>query len=733
MKRPMLISGIAIGLSCALLVITGIGALPYLLLCAALVFILYFIKPLKLRDKIIVPAICISVILACISFGGFYFAKVLPAQRLDKTITTISGKIISTPQQTAFGTEFVLKASKIGNESKACKIHVFLPSNYDADVKLYDYVSIPDARLEIVRNDYNRLDTSSVSDGILLQAQADDVNFLWESEKTPYYYCLHFKENVIQQIQSYLDYREAGILTGMLFGGTNNLDAKTKADFQSSGIAHLLAVSGLHTSTWCAYIILFLKLFGVKEKHRNIVCTIFLVFLCVVSGFTPSVLRASLMMAIILFAPFFKAQQDPLNSLGCAVAVLTLFNPYIVASISFLLSASATLGVLSSIYFIAKLNKIVNKIKNPPLHKITDYITNNVVTSAFAGLFTLPVTAYSFSIFCIVAPLTNLLCVTPAFVGMLSGVAGTAISFLPLNLFHNIAIIIFKVTTLILSYVTWVAAGISKFTFSTLPVHKEYFILCLAVVIAVISIGYLIHKATKAKTTIRACAIICSVIFLLSFILPCTPLTPATISVINVENGVGIALRQGLDYAFFNCGTSTDTTPYDYLPQAKCESLKLLYVSTADEKTNKLTKALAGYNPQSTILTTYAYSELNSAGIAFPSNTIVTNTYTCNFNNEITVQIVDTDPVCCVIIKEYESTVMVCYGNADLNYLFENYGIPTTLVLADNIPTTLPSAVQTLVISSNSDVIINTNVKALKTQCNKFYTTTERGNIKITM
>ena len=33
-----------------------------------------------------------------------------------------------------------------------------------------------------------------------------------------------------------------------------------------SGLAHLLAVSGLHTSTWCAYIILFLKLFKVKEN-----------------------------------------------------------------------------------------------------------------------------------------------------------------------------------------------------------------------------------------------------------------------------------------------------------------------------------------------------------------------------------------------------------------------------------------------------------------------------------
>ena len=60
------------------------------------------------------------------------------------------------------------------------------------------------------------------------------------------------------------------------------------------------------------------------------------------------------MMAVFLFAPFFKERQDPLNSLGFAVAILVLHNPYIITSASFLLSVSATAGVMCSIYVISK-------------------------------------------------------------------------------------------------------------------------------------------------------------------------------------------------------------------------------------------------------------------------------------------------------------------------------------------------------------------------------------------
>ena len=733
MKRPMLVSGSAIGLSSAFLVFSGIRALPFLLLGAVSVFIIYFIKPLNLRDKIIIPTICISVFFSCLFFGIYHSTKISPASKLDNTVTDISGKIITTPQETAYGTNFILKTDKIGNQDNSAEIQVYLTDSYDGDLKLYDYVSLPDTKLEIIRNEYNKPDASSISDNIILEVEAEDCNYLWDSERTPYYYCLRFKEIITEQIKAYLPEYNAGFLLGMLFGDKTALDTDIVNDFRATGIAHLLAVSGLHTSTWCAYIILLLKLFKVKEKLRNIFCLLFLILLCIVSAFTPSVMRASIMMAVILFAPFFNERQDPLNSLGFSVAVLTLHNPYIITSTSFLLSVSATLGVLFSLYFNHKLSHLLLNINNNSLRKITEYFSSSLLTTSFAGLFTLPFSAYFFGVFSIVSPLTNILCVKPAFWSLISGVIATAVSFIPQSLPQTIAIFIFKLSTLFADFVTGIANTLEKFSFCTLPVHKEYFLSCIIIITLILFFCFLFKASEKKRTKIIIISL-CSVIFVFSIIFPCTDIAPATIYVTDVENGVNVTLRKGLKYAHFNCGASDDDVYLKSLPKAKCEALDFLFISDSDKITDELTEDLLYYSPKTTVITQSAKIGLNESNINLCSNTVVSDSFIYNFNNEINVQIVDTYPASCVIIKSKEKIIYISYGNnGDFNSLFEAYGKPDILILSEYLPDKLPTDVETIIISSSSEIILNENFTALKKQCKNFCTTAENGDIKIFM
>lgn len=733
MKRPMLVSGTAIGLSTAFLVIFGIGALPFLLPGAVSVFVIYFIKPLKLREKIIIPTICISVIASCLFFGIYHFTKIIPSTRLDNTVTDISGKIITTPQDTAYGTNFILKTDKIGNDDQTIKIQILLNNESNIDLKLYDYISLPNAKLEIIRNEYNKLDANSISDDIILETQTKYYNYLWDSERTPYYYCLRFKEIVTEQINSYLPEYNAGFLLGMLFGDKAELDSDITNDFRATGIAHLLAVSGLHTSTWCAYIILFLKLFKVKEKIRNIFCLLFLVLLCIVSAFTPSVMRASIMMAVVLFAPFFNERQDPLNSLGFSVAVLTLHNPYIVTSASFLLSVSATLGVLSSLYLCQKFRYTLSKIPNNLIRKTTEYFSTSLITTSFAGLFTLPFSAYFFGVFSTVSPLTNILCVKPAFWSLISGVIATAASFIPQNIPQLIAISVFKLSTLFADFVTGVANTLEKFSFCTLPIHKEYFLSDIIIITLILFFCFL-FKASKKKRAKIIIISLCTVISVFSIIFPCTDIAPATIYVTDVGNGVNVTLRKGIKYAHFNCGASDDNVYLQSLPKAKCETLDFLYIEKSDETTDKITEDLICYNPQTTIITESAKIGLNESTIDLPLNTIISDSYSYNFNNEINVQIVDTHPASCVIIKDSEKAVFISDGSdIDLKSLFKTYGKPDILILSEDLPKELPEDVETLIISRSSEIILNKNLSALKKQCKNFYTTAENGDIKILM
>ncbi len=731
MKRPMLVSGTAIGLSSAFLVFSGIKLLPILLLGAVLVFIIYFIKPLKLKDKIIIPTICASIFFSCIFFGAYHFTKIITATKLDKTITTVSGKIITTPQQTSSGIKFILKAKKIGNDDKGTKIQVHLNNENDIDLKLYDYISLENTQLTIVRNEYNQPDESSVSDDIILETTATQFTYLWESEKTPYYHCLRFKEIITEQVNSYLSSYNAGFLLGMLFGDKTEIDPDITNDFRATGIAHLLAVSGLHTSTWCAYIITLLKLIKVKEKIRSIVCLVFLVLLCIVSGFTPSVMRASIMMAVVLFAPFFKEEQDALNSLGFAVAILTLQNPYIITSVGFLLSVFSTLGVLLSGRLSTYTAKIEKKLKHKASVKIFEYISSGIIISVFTSIFTLPIFAYFFGAFSILSPIANILCMKPAFWSLLSGVIATAISFIPLNITQLISFYIFKISTILTGFVTGIADALEKLEFCTLPIRKEYFLLSV-ILIFVVAMYFLVFKEINSKIKKALTFSLCGILLSLSIILPCTEMLPATLYVTNVKNGINVTLRQGLKYAYFNCGASDSDIRYPSLPNAKCESLELLYIGVSNTPTDNITNYLTLCSPNITIVSEYAKSGLNHTFINLPENTIIANTYTYNFNEEITVQIVDTAPASCVIIKGSEKTVYISYGdNSDLTSLFETHGKPDILILSEDLPKALPEDIGTLIISSDSDIIGNKNLPSLKNQAKKFYTTAENGDIKI--
>ena len=242
----------------------------------------------------------------------------------------------------------------------------------------------------------------------------------------------------------------------------------------------------------------------------------------------------------------------------------------------------------------------------------------------------------------------------------------------------------------------------------------------------------IIFKGKKNKLKKALIFSLCAIIFSLSIFLPCTKLLPATLYITNVENGVNLTLRQGLKYAHFNCGASDNDVYFQYLPKAKSEIFNFLYIGKADKTTNKTTKLLTPYSPETTVVTESAKIGLNETNFDLPQNTIIANSYTHNFNNEITIQIVDTYPASCVIIKGSEKTVLISYGdNSDLPSLFETHGKPDVLILSEDLPKILPEDIETLIISSDSEIILNSNLSTLKNQTKSFYTTAEDGDIKI--
>lgn len=151
----------------------------------------------------------------------------------------------------------------------------------------------------------------------------------------------------------------AKIILGVMLGDTTEIDDETKEDFANSNISHVLAVSGLHIS----YIILLATkstkgIFG--KRQSKIIASIILGIYMAITGFSISVIRASIMGILTCMAFVVYRKSDTLNNIAISALIILISNPYNLISISFLLTYGGTLGI---IYFQPVIEKIIKSFK----------------------------------------------------------------------------------------------------------------------------------------------------------------------------------------------------------------------------------------------------------------------------------------------------------------------------------------------------------------------------------
>ena len=736
MKRPMLISGITMLIVAAILMIFSTEGAIVMLLTGALAFVLYLIKPLKLRQFIIIPTITLAIVLVSTSFLTYTHFKIKPTLTHDNTITYISGKIISTPVNSNGYVRFVLKTDKIGNADQSLKIDVSVPSDSNASPELYDYVSINDAHLQVSKNENLQYDLSGAADGILLFARGDKAEALWQCEKTPYYYCLHFRELVSKQIDSFMLPEYSGILKGLIFGGSNGVPDAVAESFRNSGVAHLLAVSGLHTSLWCGLIIFLFKLFHIPTKIRNVFCIIFLAGFCIITGFTPSVLRSSLMSLLLFSSPFARTEPDSLNSLGFAGSVLLLSNPYVVCNLSFQLSLCATLGVLLVAHYEKTIRKIFKIIKFRPLRGLLNYAVCSFLLSAGAGLFTMPVSAFNFGTLSICAPITNILSVKPAFYAMICGTAATATSYVRLGIVQKITIFLYNISELLLKFVTKITTGISDFTYCTIPVHKGWLLNALFVGCIILAAGYVIYRLKPNKKLIAITAIAVIMAIFINIFIPILP-TPYrdTVTVVSSGNNINLIIRSGTHYAYIvNSDTTYPSSVYNYLPNATCESLDYWLMTYAThESCTDLERLPANITPQETVITPYIKKICLTESISLPQNTIISPQGNYTLNNQINFKIIDTYSAKYAIIRGNNKKVFVhLHGSTDLARLVD-VSEGDVFIFNGKAPESIPASAQQIIISGTADFINNKNYNNFINKGEDIHLTALEGDIKINL
>ncbi len=297
-----------------------------------------------------------------------------------------------------------------------------------------------------------------------------------------------FKRRFTEIVTSYLPGENGAMALAMTIGDKSELDDRVIDYFNYSGTSHLLVISGLHLTIWSFGIMKYLDKSSRLRKYSTIIGLMCLFLYSAITGFGVSVIRAGAMVGAVLIGRFFKRNADSINSIGFAVTVILLLNPFAPYLPTLWFTVLSTLGILA---YSGKIQKIINeKTLGKPISKLPcfSFIKSSVSISFSTAVFTLPVFFFYFKMMPVASILANLIMVEIAMVMMVTTVIGVVchICFLPF-----ISRICFFVSGCIGKIMHITAEKIGMADWSTLSLNHEYYkyfvmILLIATVIAVI-------------------------------------------------------------------------------------------------------------------------------------------------------------------------------------------------------------------------------------------------------
>ena len=404
----------------------------------------------------------------------------------------------------------------------------------------------------------------------------------------------NIREKIIKQHSKNIKSPNLEVLGGIVFGNeTINRDENIKENFKNSGLLHLLAASGLNVALiygiwwWIASLI--------KLPYKLSILTggAFVVLYTFMTGFPPSILRASLMLLFILFGKLIDKDADSVALISFVGFLILLFNPKMFFDIGFQLSFVVTFGLIVCCpVIIDKFKKQDEKFKGKHKNKtrLEKYILFLFSPINIASLISVPLVAQLWVIplqmhyFNNLAPLSILANITVVpFIGILSfiGFLSSILALIPK--ISNISTAIFDfIANPLISLLVKISEFFSSFKFSLIATmgFNIFQILSFWILILLFMLN-LKNNFRKKKHIIVL--IFCIFVFLLSFIKPSQFQNNLEITMFDVENADCFLIKTPKNkYIMIDTGKiifqSTNSAQNVILPYFRNERIKSLEI-----------------------------------------------------------------------------------------------------------------------------------------------------------
>ncbi len=431
-----------------------------------------------------------------------------------------------------------------------CKVLLYIPRTDEA---LYSYGDVIKVTAEI--SDYS----SKLSDfdykhyyasqniNLMGFAEADSVKVLYNDVKwwriTDTAYKIKTFANSV--IEKNVPHPQNQILKGMVTGDKSRLPKDVYTEFRQSGIAHIIAVSGMHINIILSILMSFLGIFKIKRRVFSIIFYLASIWLFVlITGVPMSAVRSALMITLYFTANLLRREDSGVYALALSMLIILLFNPFALFDVGLQLSAGATLSLL---LFAEPFNKVISKI-------IPLKISRIISASLAAQLGTIPICIMEFSSVSLISLVTNCAIWMLIPVVMWSGVLLIVASFFPL-----LTALLSLCVTAITAVIRFMAQFLSNLPFAVLNLNKPDSVDIL-IFFMIMSLVYFIIKGKKSL------AVISSAITLLIILINFTAgiIFPSiNVTFLNTKGAGGALIESGKTAVLIDGGG----TPYSYTPE----------------------------------------------------------------------------------------------------------------------------------------------------------------------
>ncbi|HAH36902.1 MAG TPA: hypothetical protein DCY95_13545 [Algoriphagus sp.] len=239
---------------------------------------------------------------------------------------------------------------------------------------------------------------------------------------------IHWRQGLANLIQSKLaDPQAQKVAKALLLGQKDSLDKNIRAEFADAGVMHVLAVSGLHVGILVSVFLFLVKPFklkGWKLKVYLIAVVIIIWLYAMITGFSPSVVRASVMFTLITLGQMRDRKPSIFNVLAFSAILMIAIDPEVIFEVGFQLSYVAVAGIVL-------LQPMITRWWLPSSPWI-EYLWQLAAVSIAAQLATFPLTVFYFHNFPLWFLPANLLIIPLTFLIMQIGIPFLILGWIPL-------------------------------------------------------------------------------------------------------------------------------------------------------------------------------------------------------------------------------------------------------------------------------------------------------------